>query len=306
MHFLTRSNTASKTEQELRKSPTSVDSFQIDSVVERGLLLNCGNPNCRSGWLHLTRSRSWPIFESYWTCSPECTAAQIAMAVARELNGRVVAEPHQHRVPLGLLMLQQGWITPSQLKRARDAQNAGGGRLGTWLVRGAGISEAQLTRALSMQWNCPVLPMEISEPEALTALLPRLFSETLSALPLRVAARRLLYLGCEQNPNPVLALGLERMTGLRVESGLVNGSRFQAAHCRYLAARFPEAEFFEAVSESALVRVLTNIVERSRPIQARLIRVHDWLWMRLWRKESAGPVPECADVRDVICNWQRL
>ncbi len=67
--------------------------------------------------------------------------------------------------------------------------------------------------------------------------MPRLFVDAFGALPLRVAAGKLLYLGFEDRLDPVLALAIERMTGLRVESGLVQGSLFRLAHARMLNAQ---------------------------------------------------------------------
>jgi len=57
------------------------------------------------------------------------------------------------------------------------------------------VSEQLVTRALGLQWSCPVLPLEYHDAQALTALMPRLFVEAFGALPLRVAAGKLLYLG---------------------------------------------------------------------------------------------------------------
>ena len=139
-----------------------------------------------------------------------------------------------------------------QLREALEAQKAAGaGRLGHWLVRQQGVSEQLVTRALGLQWSCPVLPMDFHDAEALAALLPRLFVDAFGALPLRVAAGKLLYLGFEDRLDPVLALAIERMTGLRVESGLVQGSLFRPAHARMLDARFPPVELIEAFSEPA-------------------------------------------------------
>src|SRR5471030_2454967 len=67
-----------------------------------GWLETCANPACGSGWLHLWRSRSAPIFEGGWSCSAECTQMRVGSAVRRELEGRVRApEAHRHRIPLG-------------------------------------------------------------------------------------------------------------------------------------------------------------------------------------------------------------
>ncbi len=140
-------------------------------------------------------------------------------------------EIHRHRIPLGLLMLEQGWITPIQLRKAVEAQRAAGvGRLGQWLVEQRATEESMVTRALGLQWSCPVLALQSHSTPELTAVMPRLFVDAFGALPLRLAAGRLLYLGFEEGPDPVLALAVERMLKLRVECGVVQGSHFRSAH----------------------------------------------------------------------------
>lgn len=270
--------------------------------LRAGILETCANPNCGSGWLHLWRSRSAPVFEEGWTCSPACTEARMRAAVRRELESRGTGSPgYRHRMPLGLLMIEQGWITAEQLKRALEQQRAaGGGRLGQFLIRQKVVSETLLTRALSLQWSCPVLALPYHDPEALSPLLPRLFMDAFGALPLRVAAGKLVYLGFEERLDAVIALALERMSGLRVESGLVAGSEFIPAHERMLKVSYPPAQLVEALSEHALARALARAVERSRPVESRLVRVHDFLWLRMWKKPQAGPVPDPATVEDVI------
>jgi len=264
----------------------------------------CSNPGCGSGWLHLLRSRSAPVFEGGWSCSATCTAARVAAAVRREQEGRGVArESHRHRIPLGLTMLEQGWITSGQLRQALDAQKtAGAGRLGHWLVCQQGVSERLVTRALGLQWSCPVLPIDFHDAEAVTFVLPRLFVDAFGALPLRVAAGRFLYLGFEDRIDPVLALAIERMTGLRVECGLVEESLFRPAHARMLNAKFPPVELIEAASEPALVRVLSKAIEKARPVDSRLTRVHDCLWLRMNLRPHGGPLPETASIQDLICS----
>ena len=255
-----------------------------------GWFETCANPDCRSGWLHFLRNRSAPVFEEGWSCSAQCTAARVALAVRRELNGRGLApENHRHRIPLGLVMLEQGWITSGQLRQALEAQRAAGaGRLGHWLVRQQGVREQLVTRALGLQWSCPVLPLERYDADALTCMVPRLFVDAFGALPLRVAAGKLLYLGFEDRIDPVLALAIERVTGLRVECGLVQGSLFREAHVRMLSSKFPPVELIESGGEPALVQALSKAIERVRPANARLVRVHDCLWLRMW--QSAGSI----------------
>lgn len=267
-----------------------------------GILATCANPQCRSGWLHVWRSSETAVFEGGWCCSEGCTVAQVQAALAREMDGWGKArENHRHRIPLGLVMLEQGWITQQALRAALAAQKAAGtGKLGRWLVRQKGASQELVTRALGMQWSCPVLDLESHNPEGLAPVMPRLFVDAFGALPLRVAAGRILYLGFEDRLDTALALAMERIAGLRVECGLVEEIGFRAAHARMLEARFPPVELIEAATETALAAALSKAVERARPVETRLARVHDCVWMRMWLRLQSGPLPEPGTIRDVI------
>ena len=160
-----------------------------------------------------------------------------------------------------------------------------------------------MTRALGLQWGCPVLSMEFHTPEELTALLPRLFVDAFGALPLRVAAGRILYLGFEDRLDPALALAIERMTGLRVEAGLVRELILSARASRMSSSRrFPPVELIEAATERALAVALTKVLEETHPVDARLARIHDCFWLRIWRRRQTGPLPDSGSIRDVIAS----
>jgi len=269
-----------------------------------GILRTCANPRCASGWIRLWRSREGPIFEGGWCCSVRCTRALVEAALRREMDARGAArETYRHRIPLGLAMLEQGWITPGELRTALAAQRTtGSGKLGEWLVRQRTASEELVTRALGLQWGCPVLSMEFHNPEDLTVLLPRLFIDAFGALPLRVAAGKILYLGFEDRVDPALALAAERMTGLHVEAGLVQGSLFRPAHARALESRFPSVELIEAATEQALATALAKALEELRPVEAQLKRVHDCIWLRVWRRRQTGPLPDLGSIHDLIAS----
>ena len=243
-----------------------------------------------------------PVFEGGWCCSAECLLVRVNAALRRESSRQGTVNLHRHRIPLGLAMLEQGWITAEELRRALEVQRAAGeGRLGQWLVRSRAASEVTVTRALALQWNCPVLSLDAGAAEPLTALLPRLFVDAFGALPLRIAAEKILYLGFEERLDPALALGLERMLGLRVESGIVRESRFRAAHHRILGAQFPPVELIEAATHSALAKTLTVAIERARPCEARLVRVHDFFWLRLWHRNPSNQRWDASNLKDLIC-----
>ncbi len=273
-------------------------------AARRIIFSTCANPRCNEGWIKVWRNRTVPVFESGWCCCPECTEAQIAWALRREreMLGHT-GEARRHRIPLGLVMLEQGWITSAQLRGALTAQRAAGaGRIGHWLVHEQGVSEQLVTRALGLQSACPMLRLEGHEPESMAAFLPRLFVDAFGALPIRSVAGKLLYLGFDARPDPVLALAVERITGLRVESGLVPDSLFRPAHARMLTAKFPGVELIEAASERVLAHELARRVERVRPVDCRLVRLHDCFWLRMWKRQPRGPMPGADDVHDLICS----
>ena len=292
-----------RTQQSDRASESASVRREMGTARYR-LISTCANPRCRAGWLNVWRSRTSPVFEGGWCCSAECTQAQIAWALRREMENQGHVElTHRHRIPLGLLMLQQGWITAAQLRETVASQRAAqAGRIGLWLVRQQGVSEHLVTRALGLQWGCPVLGLEDHEPESVAVFLPRLFVDAFGALPIRSAAGKLLYIGFEERLDPVLALAVERMTDLRVENGLVQDSLFRPAHGRMLQARFPRVELIEAISEEILVQELARRVERARPVDCRLVRVHECFWLRMWKRPQRGPLPEVEGVQDVICS----
>lgn len=199
---------------------------------------SCGNAGCTSGWTMPRRNRRRPIFEAQWGRSGRCVLAMVRAAVRRELGDGVASSPalHRHRVPLGLLMLAQGWITHPQLQRALAAQRENvKGRIGEWLMSECGVEAEHIVRGLSMQWGCPVLTTEGFSPTAMALVMPKVFVEKLGLLPLCVAGSRILYLGFADRLDASAAFAIEQMTELKVESGVVEGAQFEAARSRLLA-----------------------------------------------------------------------
>jgi len=251
----------------------------------------CGSADCSGGWTMPWRSRRRPIFENQWGCSGRCVLTMVRAALRREAAHGAMAEtsaPHYHRVPLGLLMLSQGWITAPQLRRALEAQRQNGtGRIGEWLIAECGLEAEQITRGLSMQWNCPVLSVEGFSPEAMALVMPEVFVERFGLMPLRIAGSRILYLAFEDHLDASASLAIERMTGLTVESGILNEVQFRAARSRLLECGHVETKL-EGVSDAdTLAGRITAILEQKQPVASRLIRLHHFYWLRLWLENGA-------------------
>lgn len=244
----------------------------------------CTNPGCTSGWLQLWRKRRVPVVEGEWSCSQSCTQARIEELLRREQLGVHVTSAHRHRIPLGLVLLTQGWITHKHLKKALEVQQQKPGRrIGELLIANHGLDETRLTQALGLQWNCPVFSLQRHENLPAT-LIPRFLSQSLGFVPIKINSSGVLYVAFEDRINHSLALAIERITGFRVECGLLSGSEFAQAMERLNQSRFIRARMIEASSISLLAEAFTRHIEKARPAQTRVVRVHDLYWLRLWRK----------------------
>jgi hypothetical protein len=286
-----------------------LDGLGLPATLTQAQRRLCGSPDCSGGWTMPWRSRRRPIFEEQWGCSGRCVLAMVRDALRREAgDGRmaITSAVHHHRVPLGLLMLSQGWITSSQLRRALEAQRQNGtGRIGEWLIAECGIEAEQITRGLSMQWGCPVLGVDGFSPEAMTLVMPEIFVERFGLMPLRIAANRILYLAFEDHLDASASLAIERMTGLKVESGILNEVQFRAARSRLLEYDRVETRLETVSDADTLAGRITAILEQKQPTASRLVRLHHYYWLRLWLENgAAGRLGRLAvngeDMRDYV------
>ncbi|HEX3437214.1 MAG TPA: hypothetical protein VHT24_10650 [Pseudacidobacterium sp.] len=262
--------------------------------------------------MRLWRGREFPVFEGKWACSPACLQQMLEAAVLREVHdGNEAPVMHQHRVPLGLMLLSQGHITHEQLRAALEHQKKpGSGRLGEWLVRQKIIDEDRVVRALGAQWGCPVLSAEQFNPSAMVPVLPRLLADSYGALPLRLAGRHLLYIAFENRIDPCVTFALERISGLKVEACLVRDSEFRRSHAELLRASFPKTRLLEASSLRGVALAMTAMIEERKPVKARLVRMHNYFWLRLWCnsavEEAINPLPAVDEVEDMICSFSTV
>ncbi len=230
----------------------------------------------------------------------------VAAAVRREMDGETLPEL-VHRLPVGLLLLEQGRITEAQLRAALAAQRrsaddgADAERLGEWLMRSGVLTEAALTRGLGAQWNCPVLELRGWNPNGVAWVAPRILAEASDALPVSIRAGRLLYLAFASRIDRSLAWALERMTGMQVAPGIAPESELLNALARYRETPSPAARYLEAANSWLLARELTRHIEEQKPAESRLVRVHEFFWLRLWRRrpESLGE-PDLNDIEDIL------
>ncbi len=277
-------------------------------LTEEAQRRGCGNPDCSTAWAKPWKSRRRPIFEGQWGCGSKCLTALVRMAVKRELSDGLglLEMPHRHRVPLGLVMLAQGWITHPQLRHALEEQkNAGAGKIGEWLQQEYGVPTETVTRGLSVQWSCPVLTLEGFIPQEMALTMPRMFIEEAGLVPLRIAGSRILYLAFEDHLDSSAAFALQKMSELKVESGLLERDLLAVAREKLLACRFVPTERVEVRDSEQMGTRIAEMIEERQPVGARLVRLHQSYWLRTWLEVGAqsgpGTVPATTeDVADTI------
>jgi hypothetical protein len=241
----------------------------------------CENPAC-AGFQRKHGLLAGRHFEGRWMCSETCWSATLLQRIERELvagdSGGVAA--HAHRVPIGLLLLSLGWITADELQAALESQrNAGNGRIGDWLRKQTAITEKEITRAVAMQWNCPVFDLEAYRPQA--AEIPRELVETYRILPLPARNRSALYLTYANGIDSIASYAVRHMTGVPVESGVAPESAFESALMRALPLQNRAAAVVPVKTAAELHAAITSMLEGQEVGDARLTRFHQYIWLRL-------------------------
>jgi hypothetical protein len=281
-----------------RRATSGLVGREFDSSVvlagKRGSVA-CANASCSRSWGPFLKDRRRPIFERGWGCGSKCLRALVDAAIRREAGEVPFAEPegqHRHRVPLGLILLSRGWITQAQLQQALDAQrHSGQGRVGDWLMEQCGLDQDLITRALAMQWGCPVLPIDGFDPQAMALAIPRLLAETFGIVPLRIVAHRSLYVAFAGQVNAAAAFALERMSGLKVVGGLSDPAQWQAAQQRLSASEFAETKFERVAGVESISQRMASDLTGMQPRASRLVRLHQFYWLRMWLEEGAMRSP---------------
>jgi hypothetical protein len=236
-------------------------------------------------WLAFLKDRRRPVFEGRWGCCARCLQSLTEAAIRRE--GREVDAceedlAYPHRMPLGLILLEQGWITHAQLQHALELQRrAGTGRIGSWLTATCGVEPGQVTRALGMQWRCPVLSTEGFDPQAMVLAMPRVLLERTGIAPLRVAGSR-MYVGFEGRLDAAAVLAMERMSGLRVQSGIVAEAPWREARRRLSECSGAVPPVEPVADVEALAKTTAAALSRMQPRASRLVCVHELYWLRMW------------------------
>lgn len=254
----------------------------------------CGNSQCRTGWLQLFRRRSAPRFEGKWACSARCMEQIVTESVRYQIESwQPTAQERALRMPLGLILLSRGWITRQELQEALAAQrNARHGRIGEWLRRLHGIGEETIIKALGIQWNCAVLPSGTPALEFAPSCVPAFLRRRYRLALVRQGPDASLYLAGRDRAEHAAARVLEYMLGERVQAAFLEDSAWGPETMDTV-----DAAELHLPGRDGVVACIAEQLEQFQPADARLARIHDHLWLRIW---LAGRARSLSGTRDLI------
>jgi hypothetical protein len=259
----------------------------------------CKHPSCGRP-LPEREMRQWRRLEGQILCSGGCWSAMLRERIERETFGWKQSERarHAHRVPLGLLLLSMGWITKQELDTALQAQRkAKKGRIGEWLRRQTALTEKELTRALAMQWNCPVFDLADYRPQPVE--IPREILESYRILPLPARGRNALFLAFESAVDTVSSYAIQHITGMRTEAGVTGEEEFGRTWARSLELQNRASATVAVTGSEEICNAAASVLRGPEIADARLIRLHQHLWLRAILHEAEDR-PGPAQHRDYL------
>lgn len=255
-----------------------------------GLLASskCENPRCPHpprGFSFLSPARGEFLFQGMKLCDLDCLQTAIEDHVQRLLANQPAHPPKQHRIPLGLLLLERGVITNEVLRASLKAQRESGkGKIGEWLVKSGELRQQEITAARSQQWSLPVFPMagKRSYLEC-AALVPHALLEASRMIPVHfVKAARYLYVGFGDGVDYPALHALESMLECRAEACIADESGIDEVLEELRSRSRPTEVLFEERScPSEIAAIACSYAAKLAARTVRLVLCGDYLWMRL-------------------------
>ena len=151
---------------------------------------------------------------------------------------------------LGEILIKENLITSDQLRQALEHQKAGGGRLGTCLMKLGFISDDEITGVLSRQYGVPSINLKYYEVDAtVIKLIPQDTAIRYQIVPLsRVGSTLTIAM---TDPTNVFAMDdIKFMTGFNVEPVVASETAIAEAISKF---------YGEAQSEEELTKVMKDL-----------------------------------------------
>jgi type IV pilus assembly protein PilB len=140
---------------------------------------------------------------------------------------------------LGELLIRENLISMTQLRKAQEAQQKDGGRIGFHLIKTGAIEESKLTDFLSKQYGVPAINLkEFDIDPEIIKLVPKEVAEKHQILPVNRAGASLII--AMSDPSNIFAIDdVKFLTGYNIETVVASEVAIREAIERYYAAKGP-------------------------------------------------------------------
>jgi len=254
-------------------------------------LVSCAGP--QSFWQRLRHRhrRNGTFLQDVFYCQPQCLETALIGQLSR-LRVITPAPLPPNRIPLGLLMVARGKLTYHEVRAALEAQRrARYGKIGEWIEKLGFATEQEVTKALALQWGCPVAssfdPSTIESP----GRIPLPILEAFQMLPLNhVASTNTLYLAFGERVDHAALYAIEKILACRTQP-CVAGRKSIARHLESMRqlSRPSDVEFGPMNDLAEMARIASSYTARLSPDQVRLSRIGRFIWLRLDVRTNLGP-----------------
>ncbi len=248
------------------------------------------------------RSRTRPVVEGRWCCSEQCLHARVASFVRRGMPKQTLQQEHQHRIPLGLLLLSQGAISQEQLRYARHTSESTGERLGDILVRHCGLPEERLSRGIATQWGCSSWDVTGTIPDGMACIAPHAVLQATGILPLRLQVDGSISIAFVDAPDASAIFAVRKIHDRSVDAGIAGARHFLEATNQLRMQPSVPLEEHRCDDDAEVIRLLIRAIQHLAPVECRWVRLHGMFWVRMWLEPSAlaGGIGQTEDVKDFV------
>ena len=274
------------------------------------LMVRCSSPGCSLRLnVHpalLARYRGIH-FNNRWYHETACLREALAGQLKRILVSYAKGGSRAHRLPLGLLLVKRGAITPGELREGlRLQRRAGTGKLGYWLRQITTIDEDQICAALGQQWGCPVFPLhQQTSPPFLPDCPPYPLLVSAKAIPVfSTSEGRQWHIAFSERIEHTLLYGLEEILGCRTIPCVSRESAVNEALEQLRKSANGNEICFDSVRDAGeMATTICSYAAQMDIREVKVVRAGGYIWVAFFRRGARRDllfrVPSVPEARGV-------
>lgn len=191
-------------------------------------------------------------------------------------------------MPLGLLLVKRGAITPGELREGlRLQRQAGTGKLGYWLRQFTSLEEDQICAALGQQWSCPVFPLDPRTSPPLTPYFPPypLLAAAKAVPAFATRGGRQWHIAFSERIDHTLLYALEEILACQTFPCVSRESAVNEAleHLRKRATG-TEISFDSVRDPGEMAATICSYAAQMDVREVRVVRAGSYIWVAFFRK----------------------